>query len=75
MNLNIYFQVCGVVILVLIMVMFSKRSVLDIPSFTAYRNLLISVFVCVCLDIESIFALIWQTMRKVYLQQWFADYI
>lgn len=57
MNLNIYFQVCGVVILVLIMVMFSKRSVLDIPSFTAYRNLLISVFVCVCLDIESIFAL------------------
>lgn len=37
--------------------MFSKRSVLDIPSFTAYRNLLISVFVCVCLDIESIFAL------------------
>ena len=57
MNLNIYFQVCGVVILVLIMVMFSKRSVLDIPSFTAYRNLLISVFMCVCLDIESIFAL------------------
>lgn len=57
MNLNIYFQVCGVVILLLIMVMFSKRSVLDIPSFTAYRNLLISVFVCVCLDIESIFAL------------------
>ena len=57
MNLNIYFQLCGVVILVLIMVMFSKRSVLDIPSFTAYRNLLISVFVCVCLDIESIFAL------------------
>lgn len=57
MNLNIYFQVCGVVILVLIMVMFSKKSVLDIPSFTAYRNLLISVFVCVCLDIESIFAL------------------
>lgn len=57
MNLNIYFQVCGLVILVLIMVMFSKKRVLDIPSFKAYRNLLISVFLCVCLDIESIFAL------------------
>lgn len=55
--MNIYFQTCGLVILILIMVLHSKRSVLNTPSTVAFRNLLIGVLISTCIDILSIIAL------------------
>lgn len=57
MTLNIYFQTCGLILLILIMVLFFKKRFLRTPSFIRYRSLLISVLVSICLDIASIFAL------------------
>ncbi len=57
MNINISFQISGLVLLVVIMIMLARRRVLNITSFKRFSALLIGVFFTTCLDIASVFTI------------------
>lgn len=76
MALNINFQLAGLILLVMIIIMFARRPVINLPSFKVFNSLLIGVFLSVCLDIASVFALVYRkeistpmtlSVCKVYL--------
>ncbi len=57
MELNIGFQISGLIILIIVMIMFARRRVLKCESFNRYSLLLIGVFLTTTLDIASIISI------------------
>lgn len=57
MELNIGFQISGLIILIIVMIMFARRRVLKCESINRYSLLLIGVFLTTTLDIASIISI------------------
>lgn len=57
MTLNIEFQLSGLILLIIILGLFSKRKSVDMETICDYKYLLVAVLVSVSFDIFSIFSL------------------
>lgn len=55
--MNIQFQVCGLVIILVLMVLYVRKAVLWFNTQSMFRNMFCSLFFCLSFDILSLFAI------------------
>ncbi len=55
--MNIQFQVCGLVIILVLMVLYVRKAILWFNTQMMFRNMFCSLFFCLCFDILSLFAI------------------
>lgn len=55
--MNIQFQVCGLVIILVLMVLYVRKAILWFNTQMMFRNMFCSLFLCLSFDILSLFAI------------------
>lgn len=66
--MNIQFQICGLIIIFVLMILYARKPILGLHTQRMFRNMFCTLFLCLCFDIFSLWAIhTWPTASNPFV--------